>query len=76
MRKYKFARFLCWVLIVGGLIGTVAMVLLSAFGLFTPLAVLTPYLLAGGLAGVLLALVGFAFLALFDIAEHLTARAP
>lgn len=74
MKKYKFARFLCWVLVVGGLLATVAMLLVSVLGLFSLLGLFIPYMLVAGLAGVFVALVGFAFLALFDIAEHVAAR--
>lgn len=72
MKKYRFARFLCWVVVVSGLVGSVFMVLAAALGLFTLLGAFIPYLLATAVGGVLVSLAGFALLAFFDIAEALT----
>lgn len=76
VKKYRFARFLCWVVIVAGLLGAVFMVLAAALGIFTILGAFLPYLLASAVGGVLVALVGFALLAFFDIAESLTREPP
>jgi len=70
MRKYKFARFVAWVLIVVSLLVavTVAAATFSQMGTFLgsiQLAAAFP-IIAGGL---FLSLIGFAFLALFDVVD-------
>jgi hypothetical protein len=73
MRKYKTARFLAWLVIVGGLSSAV---IFSTFGFFQLQSILGKAYFgpAFGLAfaGVFSALVGFGFLAFFDIAETIT----
>jgi|JI81BgreenRNA_FD_contig_123_73102_length_2676_multi_3_in_1_out_0_5 hypothetical protein len=74
MRKYRFARFLAWLLIVGGLVGAVVFTIFGVIQLLTPagIAFLGPAL-GLALGGVVVSLVGFGFLAFFDIAEVFTA---
>ena len=73
MRTYKFPRFLAWLVVVGGL---AAAVIFLAFGLLQlPSIIGMAYLgpsIGIAFLGVLSALVGFGFLALFDIAEAIT----
>ena len=73
MRKYKTARFLAWLVIAAGL---AAAAFFIAFGLIQlPSIIGMAYLGPSfGIAflGTLSALVGFGFLALFDIAEAIT----
>ncbi|MEG4477763.1 hypothetical protein [Microcoleus sp. M2_C2] len=73
MRKYKTARFLARLVIVGGLAGAALMALFAVTQLLTPIGM--PFFSSGiGVAflGVLFALVGYGFIAVFDIAEALT----
>ncbi|WP_188664196.1 hypothetical protein [Arenimonas soli] len=68
--KYGFARLLTSVLIFAGLAMTLLGLAIAAAGLMSYSAVLMiPSALGISVGGVLLALVGFGFRALFDIAE-------
>lgn len=74
MMKYGFARLLTSVLILAGLAMTVLGLVMAAASLMSYSAVLmVPSTLGIAVGGVLLALVGFGFRALFDIAESLQA---
>jgi hypothetical protein len=72
MRKYRLARFLAKLVIVGGLAGAVLLALFAVTQLLTPVGMLF-FGRAIGVAFlcVLFALIGYGFIAVFDIAESL-----
>jgi len=70
MRKYKVARFLAWLLVYGGVGSTCIFVVYGILEMLTPIG--APFALGAAgaaLGGLLLALIGFAFLAFFEAAE-------
>ena len=70
MRKYKFARFVAWTLIVCSLLFAIISVVAAIPSLGTLGGMLlTAGAVRGFALGLVASLVGFAFLALFDVAE-------
>ena len=70
MSKYAFARSLTYLLVFAGLAMTVLGVVMAVAGLLSYSAILmVPTALGVAVGGLVLALVGFGFRALFDIAD-------
>ena len=72
MSKYAFARSLTYLLVFAGLAMTVLGLVMAVAGLLSYSAILmVPTALGIAVGGLVLALVGFGFRALFDIADAL-----
>lgn len=77
MKKYTFARFLCWLVVVAGLGTAVLALLTTVLGFALPIGLtMAPFSLGMAVGGVLIALLGFVCLAFFDLVQHLTQTSP
>lgn len=71
MRKYRLARIFAWIVVGSGIALSLMFIILGIVALVSPLAGNVPAFQAmfASVSGLIVALVGFVFLAVFDVAE-------